>query len=216
MRPRVTFPMNRYLLELSAITTIAAVTVGGGIACAQEEPPSPEPGPAAEAPLSWVDPPAERGLWYRRSLLLADGIALAVAIPVVVGGFSSAPEDRVSASLTPLLSFAPLTLTGPIVHLARGNGWRALASLGMRALFFTVGATVGASLRATCDELWGACGSTVYSATIGATMVGPALLDASLFTEGERSASGRRAGPPVTPMLHVGERGARFGLGASF
>lgn len=120
--------------------------------------------------------------WYGYQTLLADGAALALAIPAVTSPWGSATQQGFGVA-----SGITYGLGGPIVHLAHGHLDKALLDLGLRAavplaLGF-IGGLIGAAAN-PCDSTQLLCGlGSGAGASVGALVgVGTAVvIDSSVL-----------------------------------
>jgi hypothetical protein len=108
-------------------------------------------------------------------------------------------------------------LGGPVVHVAHGNGWRALGSLGVRlAVPFLVGlAAWGLFCLDSCSADAAAVGADLVTRTAG-PVVGSAVDVLALAGPKEVREKARTAGVVFVPRLAVIGGRAMLGLGARF
>lgn len=166
------------------------------------------------ASMAWVDPPEARVLAYRRALLVSDGAAMILGW--IGNSFVMAEtREKTGAYISTAFQFAPLLGTGPIVHLTRRKGFRALASLGTRVLFYSGGMALGTFAASACRNDTGVCGAIGYGASLSTTMSIAMLIDAYVYTS-EMKTVGRSDSHGFYPMVAVDSVGALGGVGGVF
>lgn len=170
--------------------------------------------PGAQSP-PWVKESPKFGSWYRGSLLLADSTVIAIGLPAaLIGGGLRKTSFAFFAATLP---FTPILFTGPILHLTRRNGPRALASLAMRAGFLSVGVVLGGLFSLTCSntENFG-CRSVAFGSAAAVMLIPPTFIDGFLFSSGRHSVMGRVEQPRFGPTISPHEGGLTVGLSGAF
>jgi hypothetical protein len=144
-------------------------------------------------------PPEVEDHWYGWQVLIVDGASI-VTMPIIIG-------------------FGGYFLGGPIVHMAHGEYWRAIGSLGLRIGAPIAGAFLGAGLL--CQNRggeWGCLGEALLGLIAGA--LAAAAIDASAIAwekvPVEKQKPKAFAPTAFTPLLLPREGGAELGVGFRF
>lgn len=145
-----------------------------------------------------VDPgPPAATRWYGWHVLAVDLASI---------GLIAAGRDQLFSTI----GAGGLVLGGPLVHLGRGHGGRAVGSLALRLSAPIVG---GAIATAACpgednDEIFGCMDHLLIGVVVGTGVA--AVIDALRSTEEVEAA------PPVAPAIMVGGGGAQLGVSGRF
>jgi hypothetical protein len=176
------------------------------------------PPPQGAAPGNWVwldAPEVSCDTSYRNALLITDGSVYATGLTVALSNVAGEPGYNFDTFWTSTLPFLPLLFSGPIVHLAKQQPPRALASLAMRAGFFSAGVVSGGFLSGACSSRHDPCRAAVVTAVTAASLITPLLIDAFLLSKGRRLAPDITRAAAIWPVVAPAGGGLVLGLGGA-